>query len=165
MWELDHKEGLALKNWCFWTVMLEKTLESPLGYKEIKPVHPKGNQSWILIGRTDAKAEAPIFWSSDEKTLMLGKIEDEVVGWQHQLSGHEFEKALGDGEGQGRLVCFSPWGHKGSETTEQLNNKLPNPRSLLYYHLHHIDTFVRKFHLALLIWMWHFPLQLEYLLL
>ena len=100
-----------------------------------------------------------------EKTLMLGKIEDEMVGWQHQLSGHEFEKALGDGERQGRLVCFSPWGHKGSEKTEQLNNKLPNPRSLLYYHLHHIDTFVRKFPLALLIWMWHFPLQLEYLLL
>ena len=105
IWELDHKENWALKNWCFWTVVLEKTLESPLNCKEIQPVHPKGNQSWIFTGRTDAEAETPILWplmrrtDSLEKTLMLGKIEggrrrpteDEMVGWHHWLNGHEFE--------------------------------------------------------------------------
>ena len=105
IWELDHKENWALKNWCFWTVVLEKTLESPLNCKEIQPVHPTGNQSWIFTGRTDAEAETPILWplmqrtDSLEKTLMLGKIEggrrrpteDEMVGWHHWLSGHEFE--------------------------------------------------------------------------
>ena len=111
MWELDSKEGWAPKNWCFWTVVLEKTLESPLDYKEIKPVNPKGNQPWIFIGRTDAEAEAPILWPPDvliranplEKTLMLGKIkgsrrrvtEDEMVGWYHWLNGPEFEEPPG----------------------------------------------------------------------
>ena len=106
MWELDHKESWALKNWCFWTVVLEKTHESPLDCTEIKPVDPKGNQSWIFIGRTDAEAEAPILWLSDEKSWLIrkdpdtgkdwrqeekGMTEDEMVGWHHWLDGHEFE--------------------------------------------------------------------------
>ena len=106
MWELDHKEGWAPKNWCFWTVVLEKRLESPLDCKEIKPVHPKGNQSWIFTERTDAEAEAPILWPPDAKNWLIGKdpdagkdwrqeerwrTEDELVGWHHRLDGHEFE--------------------------------------------------------------------------
>ena len=106
MWELDHKENWALKNWCFWTVVLEKTLESPLDSKEIKPVHPKGTQSWIFIGRTDAKAETPILWPSDVKNQLIGEdsdagkvwrqeekgmTEDEMIGWHHWRDGHEFE--------------------------------------------------------------------------
>ena len=136
MWELDHKEGLALKNWCFWTVVLEKTLESPLNCKEIKPVNPKGNQSWIFIGRTDAKAETPILWPPDVKSWLTrkdpdagkdwkqeekGTTEDELVVWHHWLSGHEFEQALGVGDGQGSLAFCSPWGCKESEMTERLN--------------------------------------------
>ena len=132
MWKLDHKKGWALNNWCFWTVVLEKTLESRLDSNEIKPVNPKGNQSWIFIGRMDAEAEAPIFWPPDVKNWLIGKVpdaredwrqeekgttEDEMVGWHHWLNGHEFEQALGDGEGQGRLVCCSPWGRKESNTT------------------------------------------------
>ena len=107
MWELDHKEGQVSKNWCFWTVVLEKTLESPLDSKEIQPVNPKGNQSWIFIGRTDAEAEAPIFWPPDVKSWLIRKdpdagkdwkweekstAEDEMVGWHHWLDGHEFEQ-------------------------------------------------------------------------
>ena len=136
MWELDHKEGWALKNWCFWTVVLEKTLESPLGCKKIKPVTPIGNQSKIFIGRTDAEAEAPILRPPDAKNWLTGKdsdvgkdwrqekkwvTEDEMIGWHHQLHGHESEQALGVGDGQGTLVCCSPWGHKGSYMTEKLN--------------------------------------------
>ena len=127
MWELDYKESWALKNWCLWTVMLEKTLESPLGCKEIQPVHLKGNQSWIFIGRTDAEAETPIFWPPDATNWLIGKApdagkdwrqeekgttEDEMVGWHHRLNGHEFEQALGVGDRQGSLLCCSPWGHK-----------------------------------------------------
>ena len=117
--------------WCFWTVVLEKTLESPLDSKEIKPVNPKGNQSWIFIGRTDAEAEGPILWLPDaknslEKTLMLGKIEGRRRGWQRmrwldEINGHEFEQALGVGDGQGSLACCSPWGCKELDMTEQLN--------------------------------------------
>ena len=117
--------GWALKNWCFWTVLLKKTLESPLDYKEIKPVNSKGNQPWIVIGRTDA--EAPILWPPDAKSWLIwkdpesgkawgqeekGMTEDEMAGWHHQLNGHEFEQTLGDGEGQGSLVCCSSWGGK-----------------------------------------------------
>ena len=105
MWELDYKEKWAPKNWCFWTVVLEKTLESPLDYKEIQPVHPKGNQSWIFIGRTNAKAETPILWLPDAMNWLIwkdvgkdwrceekkGTTEDEMVEWHHQLNGHEFE--------------------------------------------------------------------------
>ena len=106
MWELDHKESWAQKNWFLWTVVLEKTLESPFDCKEIQPVHPKGNQSWILIGRTDAEAETPILWPTDAKNWVVwkdpdagkewrqeekGMTEDEMVAWHYQLSGHEFE--------------------------------------------------------------------------
>ena len=131
MWELDHKEIWAQKNWCFWTVVLEKTLESPLDCKEIKLVHPKGNQSWIFIGR--AETEAAILWPPDGKNWLIGKdpdvgkdwrqekkgtIEDEMVGWHHRLDGHEFEQVLGAGDGQEGLVCCSPWGWKELDTTE-----------------------------------------------
>ena len=122
MWELDYKESWVLKNWCFWTVMLEKTLESPLDCKEIKPVHPKGNQPWIFIGRTDAKAETPILWLHDAKSWFIRKdpdagkdwnqeekwmTEDKMVGWHHQLNGNEFKQVPGDAEGQKGLVCWS----------------------------------------------------------
>ena len=120
-----HKEGRAPKNWCFWTVVLEKTLESPVDCKAIKPVNPKGNQPWIFIGRTDAEGEAPILWSPDAKSRLIGKdpdagkdwgqeekgtTEDEMIGWHHRLNGYEFEQALGDGEGQGSQACCNPWG-------------------------------------------------------
>ena len=136
MWELDYKESWELKNWCFWTVALEKTLVSPLDGKEIKPVNPKENQSLIFIGRTDAEAEAAILWPPDTKNWLVGKdpdawkdwvqkekgmIEDEIVRWHHRLNGHEFEQAPGVGEGQGRLACCNPWGRKESDTTEWLN--------------------------------------------
>ena len=115
MWELDHKESWALKNWCFWTVVLEKTLESPLNCKEIKLVNLKGSQSWLFIGRTDTDTEAPILWPPDMKSWLIrkdpdagkdgrlvekGMTEDEMVGWHHWLNAHEFEQAPGDGEGQ-----------------------------------------------------------------
>ena len=135
MWELDHKENWELKNWCFWTVVLEKILESPLDCMAIKPVYPKGNQSWIFIGGTDAEAETPILWSPEVKNQLTGKdpdagkdgkqekgmIEDEMVGWHHQLDGQEFEQALGVGDGQGSLACCSLWGCKESNITEWLN--------------------------------------------
>ena len=130
MWELDHKESWAVKNWCFWTVVLEKTLENPLDCKEIKPVNPKGNQSRFLeifIGRTGAEAEVPIHCPPDVKSWLFGKdpsagkdwgqeekwaTEDEMVEWHHWFNGQEFEQTLGDSEGQESLVCCSPWGHK-----------------------------------------------------
>ena len=136
MWELDHKERWAPKNWCLWTVVLEKTLESPLDSKEIKPLNPKGNQSWIFIGRTDARAEAPILWPPDVKNWLIGKdpdggqdwrqeekgtTEDETVGWHHWDDGHEFEQAPWVGDEQGILACCSPWGCKELDTTEGLN--------------------------------------------
>ena len=123
MWELEYKKSWALKNWCFWSVVLEKTLESPLDSKEIKPVNPKGNQSWIFIGRTDV--EAPVFWPSVAKSRLIRKdpdagkdwrqeekgiTEDEVIEWHHWVNRHEFEQALGDGEGQESLAFCSPWG-------------------------------------------------------
>ena len=132
MWELDHKEGWTSKNWCFWTLVLEKTLESPLDYKEIKPVSPKGNQSWILIGRTDAEAEAPIVWKrwlirqdpdagKDWRQEEKGMTEDEMVGWHHWFIGHQFEQTWGNREAQGSLACCSPWDPKESDMTERLN--------------------------------------------
>ena len=132
MWKLDQKESLAPKNWWFWNVVLEKTLESPLDWKEIKPVHPKGSQSWVFIGKTDDEAEAPILWPPDVKSQLIGKVtdagkdwkqeekwmaEDEMVGWHHQLNGYEFEQALGDGKGQGSLLYSSTWGGKESDMT------------------------------------------------
>ena len=122
MWELDHKESWTLKNWCFWTVL--KTLESPLDCKEMQPVSSKGNQSWIFIGGTDAEAEAPNLWPHDAKNWLIwkgpnagkdwrqdekGMTEDELSGWHPRLNGHEFEQAPGVGDGQGSLVCCSPW--------------------------------------------------------
>ena len=136
MRELDYKERWAPKNWCFWVVVLEKTLESPLDWKEIKPVLLKENQSWMFIGRTDTEAETLILWPPDAKKWLLGKdpdagkdwrqeekgtTEDEMVGWHHQLDGHEFEKTLGIGDWQGSLMCCSPWGFKELDTTERLN--------------------------------------------
>ena len=135
MWELDHKESWAPKNWCFWTVVLEKTLKSPLGCKEIQPVHPQRNQCWISIGRTDVEAETntlatwceepihlkrPWFWER-LKAGGEGVTEDEMVGWHHWLDGHDCEQATGIGVGQGSLACCSPWGCKESDTTEWLN--------------------------------------------
>ena len=121
-----------------WTVVLEKTLESPLDCKEIKPVHPKGSQSWIFIGRTDGEVEAPVLWPPDAKNWLIGKdpdagkdwrreekgmIEDEMVGWHHQLYGHEFEQAPGIGDEQGGMGCFSPWGHRvGHNWVTELTN-------------------------------------------
>ena len=135
MWELDYKESWVPKNWYFWTVVLEKTLQSPLACKEIQPVHPKGDQSWVFIGRTDVEAETPILWPPDVKSWLIwkdpdtwkdwgqekGKTEDEMVGWHHQLNGHEFGWTPGVGDGQGGLVCCSTCGHKESDLTEQLN--------------------------------------------
>ena len=136
MWELDHKESWAPKNWCFWTVMLEKTLVSPLDSKEIKLVNPKGIQPWIFIGRTNAETEAPILWPPDAKSQLTGKdpdagkdwrqekgrTEDEMVGWHHQLNGLELEQTPGDGDGQGSLACCSLWGREETDTTEWMNN-------------------------------------------
>ena len=127
MGDLDHKAAWVPKDWYFWTVVLEKTLENPLNCKEIKPVNSKGKQPWIFIGRTDA--EAPTLWPTDAKNWPIGKdpddgkdwrqeekgmgmTEDEMVGFHHWLNGHEFKQTLGDGEGLGSLVCCSPWGHK-----------------------------------------------------
>ena len=131
-WGLDHKEGWAPKKWCFWIVVLEKTLEISLDIKEIKQVNPKGNQPWIFIGRTDAEVDALAFWSPDAKRQLIGKdpdagkdwrkeekgaTEDEMVEWQHWLNEHEFEQTLGDGKGQGSLACCSPWSCRELDTT------------------------------------------------
>ena len=127
MWKLDCEESWVAKNWCFWTVVLEKTLESPLDSKKMKPVNPKGNQFWILIGRTDTEAEAPILWPPDARSQLTGKdpdagkdwrqeekrtTEDEMVGWHHRLNEDEFEQTPGVSEGRGRLACCSPWGRR-----------------------------------------------------
>ena len=151
MWELDHKEGWMLKNWCFQAVVPEKIPENPLNSKEIKPINPKGNQSWIFIGSTDAEAEAPVLWPSDAKSQLIGKdpvagkdwrqedggtTEDEMFRWHHWFNGHKFEQTPGDRwrrkwqptlvllprepHGQRSLVGYSPWGHKESDTTEQV---------------------------------------------
>ena len=136
MWELDCKERWALKNWCFWTVMLEKTLESPLDCKEIQPVHSKGDQSLGFIGRTDVEAETPILCPPDVKSWLIwkdpdagkdggqeekGTTEDEMVEWHHRLNGHGFGWTLGVGDGQGGLACCGSWGCKKSDMTEWLN--------------------------------------------
>ena len=134
MWELDYKESWVLKNWCFWTVVLEKTLESPLDCKKIQPVYPKGNQSWYSFP-TEAEAETPILWPSDAKNWLIrkdpdagkdwrqeekGMTEDEMVGWHHWLDGRESQWTLGVGVGQGGLACCDSWGRKESDTTERL---------------------------------------------
>ena len=138
MWQLDHKEGWMPKHWCF-ELWCWRRLESPLDCKEIKPVNPKGDQSWIFTGRTDAEAETPILWLFAAKSSLIGKdpkagkdwgqeekgtTEEEVVGWHHRLNGHEFEQAPGVGDGQGSLACCSPWGHKELDTTEWLTTRI-----------------------------------------
>ena len=134
-WTIKKAECLRIDG--FWTVVLEKTLENPLDSKEIQPVHPKGNQSWIFTGRTDAESEAPILWPPDAKNQLIGKdpdagkdwrqeekgmTEDEMVGWHHWLDGHEFKQAPGVGAGQGSLLCCCPWGRKELNMISQLNN-------------------------------------------
>ena len=136
MWELDSKESWVLKNWCFWTVALEKTLKSPLDCKIIKPFNHKGNQSWKFIGRSDAEVEIPKLQPNDVKRWLIGKdpiagkdwrqeekgtTEDEMVGWHHWLNRHEFEEAPGVGHGQESLACCIPLGGKESDKTERLN--------------------------------------------
>ena len=137
MLELDYKESWVLKNCCFWTVVLEKTLESPLDCKEIQPVHPKGDQSWIFIGRTDVEVETPILWPPDVKSWLIGKdpdagkdwgqeekgtTEDEMAGWHHRLDGHGFGLTPGVGHGQGGLACCSPWCRRdGHDWATELN--------------------------------------------
>ena len=136
MWEVDCKESWTLKNWCFWTVVLEKTLESSLDCKEIQPVHPKGDQSWVFFGRNDVEAETPILWPPHVKSWLIGKdsdagrdwgqeekgtTEDEMAGWHHRLDGCEFKWTPGVGDRQEGLACCDSWGHKESDTTERLN--------------------------------------------
>ena len=143
MWELDHKEGWTWKNWYFWTVVLEKTLDSPLDSKEIKLIHPEGIQPWILIERADAEPEASVLWPPDAKSQLIGRdpddgkdweqekkgaTEDEMIGWHHWLNGHELEQDLGDGEEQECPACCSSWGCKESDmidwtTTTTVNAK------------------------------------------
>ena len=132
MWELDYEESWALKNWCFWTVVLEKTLESPLDCKEMQPVHPKGDQSWVFIGRTDAEAETPVLCPPNAKSWLTGKdfdagrdwgqeekgaTEDEMAGWHEWLDGRESEWTPGLGDGQGGLVCCDSWHRKELDMT------------------------------------------------
>ena len=134
MWELGHKEGWAPKNWCFWAVVLEKTLEGLLDCKEIQPVHSE-DQSWMFFGRNDAKAETPVLWPPHAKSWLIGKdsdagrdwgqeekgkTEDEMAGWHHWLDGCEFEWTPGVSDGQGGLVCCNSWGRKESDMTERL---------------------------------------------
>ena len=134
MWELDCEEGWAPKNWCFWTVVLEKTLESPLDCKEIQLVHSEGDQPWDFFGRNDAEAETPVLWPPHAKSCLIGKdsdagrdwgqekgtTEDEMAEWHHWLNGCESGWTLGVGDGQGGLACCDSWGRKESDTTEQL---------------------------------------------
>ena len=136
MWELDYEESWAPKNWCFWTVVLEKTLASPLDSREIQPGHSKEDRSWVFIGRTDAEAETPILWPPHAKSWLIGidldagrdwkqeekgMTECEMAGWHHRLDAHEFGWTLGVGDGQGGLVCCDSWGLKESDMTEKLN--------------------------------------------
>ena len=141
MWELDHKEGWALKNWCVQTVVLEKSLESPLDCKEIKPVNPKGNQHWIFIRRTENAAEAPILWPPYGKTWLTGKNPDARKDWGQEEKGFQrmrwlvgvtdsIKMSSSKPRGwcsPGSLGCWSPWGLKESDTAEWLNNNTPSP--------------------------------------
>ena len=136
MCELEYKESWVLRSWCFWTVVLQKTLESPLDCKEIQPVLSEGDQSWVFFGRNDAKAETPVLWPAHAKSWVIGKdsdagrdwgqeekgiTEDEMAGWHPWLDRRESEWTPGVGDGQGGLACCDSWGHKESDTTERLN--------------------------------------------
>ena len=144
LWELDRQEGRTPKNWCLWTVVLEKTPQSPLDSKELKPVNLKRDQPWICTGRTDAEAEAPVFWSFDVNRQLIGRVPDagkdwgqkeervsegEIAGWHHRGNEHELGQTPGDGEAQGGLACCSPWGRRVGHdwATEQQQH---------YYHIH-----------------------------
>ena len=146
MWELEYRESWAPKNWCFWTVVLEKTFESLLECKEIQLIHPKGDQSWVFTGKTDAEAETPILCPPNANSWPIGKdpdagkdwrqeekgtTEDEMLGWHHRPDGHQFEKAPGVGDGQGGLACCHSWGCKESVRhnweTELSPNLFPYP--------------------------------------
>ena len=156
MWELDSKESWVPKNWCFWTVVLEKTLESLLACKEIQPVHSEGDQPWDFFGRKDAKAEIPVLWPPHAKSWLIGKdsdagrdwgqeekgmTENEMAGWHHWLDGCESEWTPGVGDGQRRLACCDSWGRKESDTTERLNwtemrkgRKLKRSLQMIYFY-------------------------------
>ena len=156
MWELDCSESWAPKNWCFWTVVLEKTLESALDCKEIQPVHSEGDQPWDFFRRNDAKAETPVLWPPHVKSWLIGKDsdagrdwgqeekgtpEDEMAGWHHWLDGHESEWTPGVGDRQGGLACCDSWGGKELDTTERLNwtelnhgGKTPSYSQVLFSH-------------------------------
>ena len=152
MWQLDYKESQAPKNWWFWIVLLEKTFERLLDCKEIKPVHPKGNQSWIVIGGTEAETETPILWPPDVNNWLIwkdpdpgkdwrweekGTTEDETVGWHHRLNGHKLEHALGVGDGQGSLACCSSWSCRvGHDWATELNWPEWFPASLMGFQIH-----------------------------
>ena len=160
MWELDYMESWEPKNWCFWTVVLEKTLESPLDSKEIQPVNLRGNQSWIFIGRTDAEAGAPVLWPHDAKSWLIwkdpdagkdwgqeekGMTEVEMVGWHHWLNGLGLVWTPAVGDGQGGLACCDSWGHKESDTTEWLN--WTKMKTLLRHQIHaHWERSLEIFH-------------------
>ena len=161
MWLLDHKESWGLKNWCFWTVVVEKILESPLAYKETKPVNPKGNQSWLFTRRTDAEAETPVLCPPDAKNWLTGKDPDagkewrpeekgtteyDMVGWHRWFDGLEFQQALGVGDGQGSLVCCSPWCCTESDTTEPLKWTDCNRENALNTSSLHVSKWNRKWH-------------------
>ena len=165
MWELNCEESWVLMNWCFWTVVLENTLARPLDYKEIQPVHPKGDQSWVFFGRTDAEAETSVFWPPHAKSWLTGKdsdagrywgleekrvTKDEMAGWHHCLNGHEFAWTLEVGDGQGGLACCDSWGHKESDTTERLNWTEGIKGSSL--HVSEIPSFLRSHNLPLYIY-------------
>ena len=156
MWELDYKESWAPENWCFWTVLLEKTLENPLGCKEIQPVHPKGNQSWIFIGSSDAAAEIPIIWPPDVKSWLIwkdpdagkdwrreekGTTEDEMVRWHYWLNGHKSEQTLGVGDGQGSLACYSPWVAKSRTWLSNWTELKTHTNKLNFIKLHKAGDF------------------------
>ena len=150
MWDLNYKEGRALKNWYFQNVVLEKTLESPWDCKEIQPAHPKGDQSWVFIRRNDAKTETPVLWPPHAKSWVIGKdpgdgkdwgqdkgtTEDKMFGWHHRLNGHGFGWTLGVGDGQGGLACYSSWVTKSStwpsDWTELNGSESANPKLLIY---------------------------------
>ena len=149
---------MDVNNWCFWTVVLEKTLESPLDCKEIKPVNPKGNHSWIFIGRTDAEAETLVLWPPDRKNWLIGKdpdagkdwrreekgtTENEMVGWHHRPDGHEFEQALGVGDGQGGLECCKTMGVQrvGHDWATELNWTNRHDLVIIFLHVHLLSQF------------------------